>query len=213
MKLVFLAYGYRPGEAEMAAKMISSARAVMPGLTIVQATDLETPLYDGADCAQRLPRLIRPGFDRETFCEFRHRHDLACGDEETILCDTDIVFKSDVRDLFAKPFDVALTVREPGDKLAHLQKHVGGFILSRRAEFWRQVLAIVYTQPDILRSWYGRQSAIDTVAASGLFRVMTLPERIYNRAPRDPGDVAGAAVLHYRGPRKAWLCPEVFTIR
>lgn len=200
--LAFLSYGTRAGDFEMARRMIQSALRWMPSLIILHQTDDKTPVMPGANKWAPLARLHG---GEELFGDYRARQLCALGDEPVIIVDTDIIFQADVRDLFEQDFDVALTERSEMEAGGVISKYIGGFMLSRSRAFWNDVAEVVANQPGPLREWWGIQLAMDEVVARGTHKVLTLPERIFNRAPRDPDDTQGAAVLHYRGERKKWM--------
>lgn len=202
MTLAFLSYGARIGEFDMARRMILSAQRWMPGINIVHQTDSKTPIIYGAD---KMLALARNDDGEELFGDYRARHFCALDDSPVIHVDSDVIFQADVRDLFEHDFDVALTERSEMAPGGVVSKYIGGFILSRCSEFWRDVRDIVAVQPGFLREWWGIQLAVDQVADSGKYKILSLPERVYNRAPRDPQDIDGAVILHYRGERKHWM--------
>lgn len=197
VRLYFLQYGSRAEDIALAKLMLESARKVMPDMRCFHQRDPQTtPLSEHHVPFNRGDML---------FSEYRALHESEANYAPAIFTDVDVIFREDIRPLFERDFDVALTVRGETDPLSGIQKYVCGIAYSKCPEFWHDVRQVVDNQPGPLRQWWGNQIAVNQVAESGKYKILDLNEREYNRAPRDPFDLAGAKVLHYRGPRKQWL--------
>ena len=206
MNLTFLAYGNRPGERDMAAMMIASARKCMPGLRIVQATDADTEAFEGVDAVKRYPVTPLPPFTLLTGW-----HMIQC-ERDTIYADTDIIFRADIRNLFEQDFDAGLCLREKNDPLYVEQRYCGGIILIRNQKFFTDVYAEVETMGFQYQIWYAGQMAFPKVALRG-YKIFELPMNVYNYAPSEDQDSLpdSAKVIHFKGPkRKNFMLEDKF---
>lgn len=193
----------------LAAKMIASVRATMPGVEIVHLTDESSAPVAGVDEVRRKP----DGKMLERRLE--HYADLTAGD--WLLVDTDVIVRRDVReDVFYTPyrdvdheFDVALTDRDwphlpqPSDVLQTMPFNTG-VTFARDPYFWDEVLKHWRAAGD--NDWLSEQRAVYAAVRTGEFRVKILPGMIYNYPPKSADDPCkGAAIVHYKGPRKEWM--------
>jgi hypothetical protein len=83
-----------------------------------------------------------------------------------------------------------------------------GVVFSRSPEFWQAVLETWrgYT-PEQQADWMSEQRAVAEVVRRDVFTVLVLPGMVYNYPPTTKTDegLAGAAVVHWKGRRKAWM--------
>lgn len=212
MKIGFLHLekpGSNPKEAQQCARaMVQSVRRVMPYVKIVQFSDFDTKAVKGIDDIRRKPL--------EPMGLLRMRH-CAGVDGEWLFVDTDVIFQKPVTHVFKKPFDVALTTRD----WTHV-KAAGGFtermpfntgvVFSRCPHFWSEVYTRLRDYPIELQHFMGEQELINEVAKEDRYRIRKLRGRIYNFPPDAPGAMpsnadlfAEAAILHYKGNRKALM--------
>lgn len=190
--------------------LAGDARQAMPDVPIAQLTDQTTPAVTGVSHVVR----GRHG----PMLEQRLVHYAGCH-HEWLLLDTDVSIRADVRQVFAADpvFDVAFADRgwphlpQTVDVLQRMPVNTG-VCFSRSSSFWLAVLATWRAQPEP-RNWLSEQVAVADVIRSGHFRVKILPGLTYNYPPHAADDpCAGAALVHYKGPRKAWLtarCSQV----
>ena len=216
MDVCFLHIG---GDCALPELMVKSVHLAMPDAHIVQFSDLDTPRVAGAhDVIRRsvsLDELMIARLDH--LAEFAHR--------EAIFLDTDIIVRRDLREVFALPFDVALTRRYgelalaaddpygrhfPSGNVIDYMPYNAGVMFSRTQDFWIACReACEHMHPDF-RRWYGDQIALKAVADTGEYAVFELAAHILNYSPAHPQDIPDTAlVLHYKGARKAWMkdCP------
>lgn len=186
-----------------AERLIASVRQAMPGVAIWHFTDLETPAIAGVDYVDRyrwasavaLARMqsyARPG--------------------EWLFVDTDVIVQRDVRHVFDQPFDVAVATREGtlkptevGTKFMAAMPYNMGAVFSRCALFWAKAVERMATYSAKRQKWMGDQQALNDTIRDGGFSVAVL-SNAYNYPPvsRDD-DVRDKAILHFKGPRKAWM--------
>lgn len=184
--------------------MIQSARAVMPDLEVIQFTDERSPLVYGADALIRKPN--------GRMLERRLEH-YAAGEGDWLLLDTDVVVQQDVRPVFDQPFDVALTDRQwshvvQSQEFMQEMPFNTGVVFTRSPEFWQEVLKTWRSfTPEQQGDWLSEQRAVAQVVRSEPFTVLVLPGMIYNYPPTAQTDegLQQAAVVHWKGKRKAWM--------
>lgn len=120
-------------------------------------------------------------------------------DGETLFLDVDCELRASVADVFRQPFDVALPeIRDP-----HV-RYTGGVVFCRGSAFWRGWARVLEGAQELdVRALLERLGQYtDTCGA----RVQRLDWRRYEYLPVNGTDpCAGAAIVHYRGPRKAWF--------
>lgn len=199
MRLGFYAQGQGP-HLDIAKHLIASARKVMPNVDLVQLTDDKTPRLEGVKAiriAGEMPMGVR-----------RVSH-YATLEGEWVFLDTDVIFRKSVEDVFKKAFDVAVVSREGtymhGSDYAKAMPYNFGVVFSRSPRYWRTVLSGLRTLPKELQEWGGEQLVTCELARRKDFNVEVLPSG-YNFTPeKREDDVSGAAILHLKGPRKAWI--------
>jgi hypothetical protein len=199
VRIGFFTQGQGP-HTDIAKHLIASARKHMPHVDLVQLTDESTPRLEGVKAiriAGEMPMGVR-----------RLSH-YATLEGEWVFLDTDVIFRKDVREVFEKPFDVAVVSREgtymDGTEYAKVMPYNFGVVFSRSPRFWRMVLTGVRTLPKQLQEWGGEQLVTCELAKRKDFHVEVLPSA-YNFTPekRDE-DVSHAAIIHGKGGRKVWL--------
>lgn len=188
---------------EMTKKMVESARRVMPGVEITHFTDALTAAFPGVEVKRitgDIPMAMR-----------RMRHHAQC-EGDWLFCDTDVIFRKDVRDVFDEAFDVALTDRHgtymDGSEYAKLQPYNMGVTFSRNGKFWDLVLYSLKNFPKSLQEWEGDQRVVCGLAMNERtpFDIVILPGSVYNFTPKlEDEDCSHASIVHYKGARKAWM--------
>lgn len=210
MRLAFLHVDI-PGQEmsrTLAEIMVASAKRVMPDLEVVQLTNIGTPEIKGVDSSIR-KKIIYPFLMQYRLSHFKDFP----GD--AIFIDTDTVILRDLRPVFEKQFDVALTRRTgriivDGKDIVPEQPFNTGVMFSRNPAFWSDVFDCCWKLNDDLKHWYGDQMSVKVVVDSGKFNILELPCFEYNYSPKRPGeDLTGKYVAHYKGEkRKAWMIGE-----
>lgn len=215
MKIGFYLTGDRDAGAadafRCAALLIASIRSAMPGVPIAQITDSTTLAAPGVDEVFRMPPAPMSVARPDSYRRLRG---------EWLFLDTDIIVRGDVRHVFDSKFDVAFADRnwihmEPTPKLTAKMPYNAGVAFSRNPAFWEATLEAVHAGGEKWEtSFMGDQLAIAVAAGwrkgerrSEPFQVLELPGMRYNyppSGPKDPG-IANALIVHYKGPRKAWM--------
>jgi hypothetical protein len=194
----------------LAQLLIASVRRTMPGVGIVQFTAPASARVPGVDHVEVEPAapiaLARLRAYAQCFGDW-------------LLVDTDVIVQQDVRPIFEREstdpwpwFDVAVADRsgslrpkEIGSKFMTRMPYNAGAVFSRTAAFWQAAVERLERLSPKAQAWMGDQQAMCDVIAGATFRVRLLPSR-YNYSPhRRDEDVSGQAILHFKGPRKAWL--------
>lgn len=181
--------------------LVRSIRAAMPSVPIVQFTDETSPKVDGVDEVRRKPH--------GKMLERRMEH-YAEAKGEWLLLDTDTVVQQDVQAVFDQPFDVAVADRNwPAipctDEYRRVMPFNTGVIFQRNPSVYQQALAIWRGfSADEQAAWTSEQRAVAMAVSS--FTVHVLPGMVYNRPPATQHeDVSDAAIVHFKGSRKAWM--------
>jgi len=184
-------------DAPYAVHMVESVRAVH-NCPIVQMTDMATPEVAGVDEVIRHKRDVG-------LMAFRLRHLARYAHDEMLILDTDVICKAPCPEVWAQPFDVALTIRPKKPEMPYNT----GVMFSRGTAFWQECLdVLVRGLKPKHQDWYGDQLAVAQVARNRRFRVLELPCRNYNWAPAEERDTRPAAkFVHYKGLRKKWIKP------
>jgi hypothetical protein len=180
---------YRP----LADASIASLRAVMPTAVVYHLTNQRFEPLAGSDVVLRGDLDDLPFYGR--WCAQR---DLLQGD--TLFADCDTIFKEDVSHVFDRAFDIALPhIASP------VVNHDGGIVFCRQggAAFWS---VLQTTQPAVGESTVEEQvRTFNAVAQDFPGHLHILDGAKYSYVPRNAADpCTGAAIVHYRGPRKAW---------
>lgn len=128
--------------------------------------------------------------------------------QDVLLTGADCILKADPSTVFEQDFDVAFTTHPFSDCILNT-----GAIFVRKganvAWIWEEALKICGEE------WGDDQISLAKVVGAtlehGLYerngtKIRFLPLHPWNVAPENPDDVcAGAAILHFRGPRKSWM--------
>lgn len=185
--------------------MVKSVLKAMPGVEIVQLTDMVTPQIKGVSS------VIRKPYDG-LLMTFRMQH-LAELTGDWITLDTDIIVLKDLRSVFAKdyPFDVALTRRygkildkDGIDIVAHMPYNTG-VMFSRNRQFWKDAYKALLRMPASAHQWWGDQLSVRLAAESNRYSVLELNCDEYNYSPDKEGEKKDVFVLHFKGKRKDWM--------
>lgn len=188
-----------------AALMVRSVRGAMPTVPVIQFTDKTTPMVNGVDSVLRREPLPIALAVLEAYAN-------TWPEDHWLLLDTDVLVQADVRDVFSEPFDIAVATREGtlkdcevGTKFMARHPFNKGVVFSRSTAFWEAALKALRAMPEKLHGWMGDQQAMCAVIASEAFHVQVL-SNAYNYPPKaQREDVRDKHILHFKGPRKAWL--------
>lgn len=214
----FTCFRKDPQHYVLAELLIRSIRKTMPGVEVVQFTDDRSPAVLGVDSVRRKPH--------GQMLEVRLQH-YAEAEGDWLLVDTDVLIQRDVRAVFDGPDTVtgrgvALTL-DPAmanweiaiadRNWPHAKDDLGdqgmpyntGVVFSRSAAFWRDVLTVWQALPPNERDWLSEQRAVAKVIDSDRWNVLILPGLVFNFPPDRENPGADAAILHFKGPRKALM--------
>lgn len=186
--------------------LVRSVRAAMPDVPVVQFTDEASPAVEGVDGVRRKPR--------EAMALLRMRHHAGV-QGDWLFVDTDVLIQRDVRDVFRKPFDLAIPDRvwphlRPSSGFTRRMPFNMGVVFSRCRAFWADVYWRLLQRPKAERRWMGDQEMFCEVLAEHRHKVRTLPGLTYNFPPALEGDdltasaalEPDAAIVHFKGPQR-----------
>jgi lipopolysaccharide biosynthesis glycosyltransferase len=199
-KVVFLHVG---DDNKLPELMVKSVLKAMPGVEIVQLTDLHTKQVKGASSVVRKPF---NGY----LMTFRMEH-LADLTGNWITFDTDIIVNDDLSHVFDTYFDVALTKRygkildERGKDIVQMMPYNTGVMFSRNPQFWKEAYRLLLKMPESAHKWWGDQLSVRLVADSKKYKMLELPCDTYNYSPKNLDDHKQCLVLHFKGARKEWI--------
>lgn len=195
--------------------LIHSVRAAMPGMPVVQFTDEHTTPCVGVDDVRRLPR--------EPMALMRFRHQASVSGAWLFL-DTDVLVQRDVRKVFDKPFDIAVTTRNwphlrPAEGFTQRMPFNAGVVFSRSQAFWAEAYDRLKRDVEQDKAFMGHQQVICDMVDSGRWVVAKLKGSRYNFPPyvdrmgnhKDhPSESmeANANIVHYKGLRRKSLLLE-----
>lgn len=186
----FLMVGNQP----WAPAMVRSVRRVH-SCHIVQMSDLKTPEVPGVDEVVRLPFRI-------PLMLYRLKHLASFPHDEMLILDADVVAKA--HDILSEDWDVALTKRPMEEAFG--MPYNTGVMISRSRTFWVEALEWLNDAPKTLHDWYGDQTAVARIAATGRHRIKELSCAEFNWSPNSRRDTSDARFWHYKGlTRKKWL--------
>lgn len=201
MKIGFYAQG-EGDHLRVARYLIDSAKDVMPGVEVFHLTDGTTPEVAGSTplrIAERMPMGVR-----------RIKH-YSLLDGEWCFVDSDVVFKRDVREVFDKPFDVALASRigtyMENTPYGEAFPYNFGVVFSKTKAVWQQLLFNLVTMPLDQQHWGGEQELLCHMVRQPMSHFSAeILSSDYNFTPKSKDeDVSGKAIVHYKGLRKAWI--------
>lgn len=193
---------------EVGRYLLESVRRVMPGVPVVQFTDADSAELDGIDEVRRISEEMPMAVRRMQ----HHAH----VDGDWLFVDTDVVIQQDVRPVFNRAFDIAVTDRKgtemEGTPYAESMPYNMGVTFSRQPKFWEAVLRDLLRLPRKLQQWEGDQHAVchlvqKCLSGNAPFQCKVLPGRVYNYPPiRTDEALTHAAIVHYKGrARKGWI--------
>jgi hypothetical protein len=203
MKIGFYAEG-EGAHLEIARHLIDSAHEVMPDVEVFQLTDGVTREIEGCT-AIRIPERMPMGVRRLT-----HYSRLP---GEWCFVDSDVVFRKDVREVFDRPFDWAIASRVgtymENSEYGRLYPFNFGVVFSKTPEVWKMLVGMLLDMPREKQHWGGEQELVNGLAHIGgegsAYGLEVLPAR-YNFTPKkQTDDLSDVAILHLKGPRKAWI--------
>ena len=190
--------GYKCADA-----LVKSAKKVMPNVSVVHFTNDTSPAVSGTS-TQRM--------DNQPMAKLRMRHHCnVTGD--WLFVDTDVLFQQDVRPVFDKEFELAVTSREwdhlkPAAGFAERMPVNMGVVFSRSSAFWAECLARVKELPKPQQNWMGDQEVFCEILAEDRYKVRQLKGAIYNFPPAlDDNDQsreleANASIVHFKGEQR-----------
>lgn len=198
------------GDQPYARHMVESLKDVHH-CEVLQMSDLKTSAVPGVSEVIRLPFNI-------PLMLYRLKHLANLPEGDTLIVDTDVLAKHAIDDVWAQPFEIALTRRESGEVLdgttdiSQVMPYNTGVMLSRSRQFWIDCREWLGHQPENLHQWYGDQHAVAEVARREIFDVLELPCAEFNWSPNSRGETSEARFWHYKGAvRKKWIYTSAMT--
>lgn len=188
----------------VAEKMVASVHRTMPGIAIVHFSDPRTPAIADVDDHRTLSAGPIALAVLQAYA--------AAGAGDWLFLDTDVIVQHDVSHVFDQAFDLAVATREGtlrpneiGRKFMTAMPYNKGAVFSRCPTFWLHAVTELSQWPAKAQHWMGDQRVFCELIRRGEYRVHVL-ENGYNYPPftRDE-DVRDKAILHFKGPRKAWM--------
>lgn len=182
--------------------MVKSVRQHMD-CEIVQLADMTTPKLDCVDSVQRLEGTV--------VSSFLARH-LSQLEGDTLYLDYDTVVREDVSSVFHFDFDLAITKRTRKEiesrPVFMACPHNVGVMFSRSQEFWRQMARRYDSRTDD-PTWMKFQIVLTESLNALDFNILELLSERYNYTPETKDeDLSNRAIVHYKGPRKAWMVEQ-----
>lgn len=181
---------------DLAEISIASLRRFMGSeVEVIHITDKLFPALHVADTVMRC-------VDGGNFmCRWSSGRDDLQGD--ILYLDADTVFHASVIHVFdSTDFDIALP--HIADRTVRFD---GGVAFSRSPAFWAALRSQpAYTCEHDSTPVHEIVQTLNRTAAEFRGRLLELPGKIYSYVPKSGKDTCdGAAIAHYRGPRKAWM--------
>jgi hypothetical protein len=201
IKVTFLHVGE---DTALPTLMVASVLKAMPDAQIIQLTDDTTPKVKGVTSVVRKP------YDGVNLMTYRMSH-LADLEGDWITLDTDILVMKDLRVVFDKDFDVALTRRygtilsPDGIDIVESMPYNTGVMFSRNKLFWENAYKTLLGMPESAHRWWGDQLSVRLAAEGNRFNVLELSCDTYNYTPKDDKDRKDVFVYHFKGNRKDWM--------
>jgi len=196
MKVAFYLESDDATRRRLAALAIAAVRRHMPGAEVLHVTSRAIPPLEGVDTC--LVNVCDGGFAHRR----ARAHAQVPG--ECLFIDTDCIVRRDVSHVFRDhAFDVALPqIRDP------FVRYTGGVVFTRGPAFWHWWAAGRRGEHrDVRHLLLEFQARVDGFAGT----VLRLDEEVYERLASKADEVygyAGAALVHYRGPRKRLLLEQ-----
>lgn len=183
---------------------LRSARAVMPGVEVVQFSDMDSPVLLGVDNIYRLPTAPFTLLIAEHWARL---------EGDWLLSDTDVVIQRDVRPVFDElTFDLAVATREgtfvEGEQNSDFMLRMPyncGVVYSRSTPARRAIRDKIAAMSPEDQKWNGIQLAMATMRPLLLYNTFNYP-------PRSADDrIDDKHIVHYKGPwRKQLLLKRIF---
>lgn len=193
------------GRQHYAPSMVRALKEVH-GCEVVQMSDLRSEAVAGVDRVIRLPFKV-------PLMLYRFKHLLSFEHDELLIIDTDVIAKLPIEDVWERPFDVGLTLRDQGELYNGDGADIGGdmpfntgVMFSRSQQFWEDCYQWLEKQSPELQNWYGDQKAVAQIAHRPQYLVNVFPCSEFNWAPNSRDDSSNARFWHYKGAvRKKWI--------
>lgn len=191
-----------PSGYVLADLLLRSIQRTMPGVPVSQFTDLKSPSVYGVTHVLRQPP--------QSLSLLRSLH-YASVEGDWVFLDTDILVQRDVRNVFLRPFDIALADRRwphipPTPDFTSAMPWNAGVIFSRCPDFWWEIHERLKSDTSTAGNFFGDQAVICDLAKSDRYRILELPGMVYNYPPASADDAGkDAAIVHFKGPRKRWM--------
>lgn len=181
-----------PPFLRLAELAIEQVRRNVPGAEVLHLTSAEGPRLSGVDGEIRVDAPFEHYAQRRAVVQ-------AEAPAPILLLDVDAHLRRPVPEVLAQPYDLA--VPEVADPFV---RYTGAVMFVRDGRFWKGWCAHpVWDEPfELRRMLMAFCSHIDGCGG----RILRLPQDVYEALPKHAEDLMpGAAIAHYRGPRKDWI--------
>lgn len=179
----------------LARMSVESVCTFMPDAEIVLLTTMQcADMNIGAD-------VVIP-MDLPTEAFYVYRRVIAQGrmTGNCLFMDVDCIVKRDLRHVFARDFDIAISYRNEKTD-GHVLPFNGGAVFSTCPAFWGELAS----HPEAYVNWFTAENFFGQLASKDRYSVRLLNGAIYNYIPTSKDDdPEGKAIIHYKGDRKSW---------
>ena len=191
-------------------RMVRSLRLAMPNVTLVQFSDMTTPMLPGVDFVERCP------YRDDSLMEFRLGALAALAKAADcrpwLQLDTDLLILKDLSPVLENDFDIAMLRRtkmlDPnGVNLAETMPYNTGVIFGRGSKVPELAYEILFqSKSPEYSAWFGDQRALSIAIEQAKPLVYDIGQS-YNYTPSSVVDVPDhVSVVHYKGAiRKQWM--------
>jgi hypothetical protein len=185
--------------------MIQSVRKAMPGVKIIQLTDMTTKALPADE-------VVRQPWDGEHLVLHRFMR-YAEVNEPCLFLDTDIIVRDSLEPEFELGWGVMVTRRtapvlDPnGNNITGIMPYNSGVIGVKDFGYLRECVSLIQGMGEDKKLWWGEQHAMAQIQYKNKYDV---PIEVYNYTPmRQDESFRGRKVLHLKGERKSWM-PKIW---
>jgi uncharacterized Rossmann fold enzyme len=181
--------------------MLRSVRRAMPHAHVIQLANADFPEFPGVDEIVRFP--TDGDWARWAFAALL---ELDARGKNVLQIATDVIVNWNVSNVFALDFDIAACRYPTRDRTDGAFCGDVNFIKPAGFQLIREALDYYNSHPEIQDGWEGNQTAFLEAAHRTLVGLKELDYETYCRTPNKlDDDLEGAAIVHFRGPRKRFM--------
>jgi len=185
--------------------MVASIRKFLPaGTRIIQITNMDFPMVKSVDMAFRVP-------SKPDFIDWAFGALIALGEtfhDDILQIATDVLIQRDISEVFHWPYDIAACRYWLKERIDGAFCGDVNFIHDGGIRVFREALSIYRKNPKYQDGCDGGQKAFLEASNRPNFVVRELNPYYHCRTPENAQeDLSEASIIHFRGPRKAWMIP------